>query len=113
MPHLVIELSREIEQSYDMQLACTKLFKALSENTIFDAGEVKVRALPVAYSHIGTSPQTFVHATLLLIEGRDEQTRSALNSKILETLRTCFPDVGSITVQDIEITQATYFKSLL
>lgn len=113
MPHIVIEFSNEIDQLCDMQLICKKLFNALSEDTIFKPSEVKVRAIPVAYSHIGTSPQTFVHATLLLIEGRDKQVRKTLNTKIAETLRACLPDVGSITVQDQEITQATYFKDLI
>lgn len=112
MPHLSIEFSEGLERNYDMQLVCEKLFTGLSENAVFEASDIKVRAKPVAYFRIGTDPQTFVHATLLLMEGRDESTRTKLNRTIIETLRELLPDVGSITVQDLEITRATYLKNL-
>lgn len=113
MPHISMEFSEGLERNYDMQLVCEKLFKELSDGTVFEAADIKVRAKPVAYFYIGTNPQTFVHATLLLMEGRDEATRTALNRTIIETLRELLPDVGSITVQDLEITRATYLKNLV
>lgn len=112
MPHLSIEFSEGLERNYNMQIVCEELFTELSRNAVFDASDIKVRATPVAYFRLGTSPQTFVHATLLLMEGRDESTRTSLNRTIIETLRKILPDVGSITVQDLEITRATYQKSL-
>jgi len=112
MPHLSIEFSEGLERNYDMQLVCETLFTELSDGTVFEAADIKVRAKPVAYFYIGTNPQTFVHATLLLMEGRDEATRTTLNRTIIETLRELLPDVGSITVQDLEIARATYLKNL-
>ena len=112
MPHLSIEFSEELERDYDMQSVCETLFATLAGTSVFDAADIKVRATSAAYFRIGTEPQTFVHATLLLMEGRDEPTRRGLNSKIIETLRKALPNVGSITVQDVELTRATYLKDL-
>lgn len=112
MPHLSIEFSKGLERTYDMQWVCETMFTALSGSPVFEASDIKVRATPVAYFRIGTDPQTFVHATLLLMEGRDERTRKTLNRTIIETLRELLPDVGSITVQDLELKRATYLKSL-
>ncbi|RKE85770.1 5-carboxymethyl-2-hydroxymuconate isomerase [Rhizobium sp. AG855] len=112
MPHLSIEFSEGIERKYDMQLVCEKLFTELAGSPVFEASDIKVRAKPVAYFRIGTDPQTFVHATLLLMERRDEATRTTLNRTIIERLRELLPDVGSITVQDLEIERATYLKNL-
>ena len=50
-------------------------------------------------SRIGVEPQSFAHATLLLLPGRDEATRSALAQIILTELETMLPDVGSLTVR--------------
>jgi 5-carboxymethyl-2-hydroxymuconate isomerase len=112
MPHLSIEFSEGLERNHDMQLVCERLFKDLSDSTVFEAADIKVRAKSVTYFYIGTDPQTFVHATLLLMEGRDEATRTRLNQTIISTLRELLPDVGSITVQDLGITRATYLKNL-
>ncbi|MHA7774776.1 hypothetical protein [Roseibium sp. M-1] len=44
MPHLAIEFSEGLERNYDMQLVCEKLFTKLSENAVFEASDIKVRA---------------------------------------------------------------------
>jgi 5-carboxymethyl-2-hydroxymuconate isomerase len=73
---------------------------------------LKIRATSFPYFRIGTEPQTFIHATLLLLQGRDEATRAELNAIILNVLAASAPTVGSITVRDVEIDRATYAKRL-
>ncbi|CUH42122.1 5-carboxymethyl-2-hydroxymuconate Delta-isomerase [Ruegeria atlantica] len=84
----------------------------LAEHREFDAETIKICAIPVEYYRIGTDPQTFVHATLLLMQGRDEATRSELNAAVLEVLSAALPEVGSITVQDVQMNRASYAKRL-
>lgn len=112
MPHATLEFSEGIEQTHDVQAICDQLFVALAEHPEFDPSTLKIRATPVPYSRIGTEPQTFIHATLLLMQGRDEETRAELNAIILDVLAASAPTVGSITVQDVEMTRATYAKRL-
>jgi len=46
------------------------------------------------------------------MEGRDELTRTQLNKTIIEVLGEALPNVGSITVQDVEMTRASYAKRI-
>ncbi|MFA3916938.1 5-carboxymethyl-2-hydroxymuconate Delta-isomerase [Ruegeria hyattellae] len=112
MPHVSIEFSTGLEQTFDIQALCERLFVVLSEQDVFDPPTIKIRAKPVEFFRIGTDPQTFVHATLLLMEGRDEVTRTRLNQTIVEVVSQAMPEVGSITVQDLEMTRASYAKQL-
>lgn len=113
MPHVTIEFAKGLEQTYDMQKLCDQLFEVLAAKSAFDAADIKIRASRVDYYRIGTEPQSFVHATLLLMQGREESVRLDLNQTILDVLRSFLPDVGSITVQDVEMVRATYLKSLV
>ncbi|WP_227511471.1 5-carboxymethyl-2-hydroxymuconate Delta-isomerase [Tritonibacter mobilis] len=114
MPHVSIEFSKGLEQTYDIQSLCGRLFAALAEQNAFeDPAAIKIRASPVEFFRIGSEPQTFVHATLLLMRGRDQLTRTHLNKTILEVISNALPDVGSITVKDVEMTRATYAARVL
>jgi len=113
MPHVSIEFSKGLEQTNDIQSVCDQVFAALADQDVFDAPTIKVRATSVEFFRIGSEPQTFVHATLLLMEGRDELTRAHLNKTILEVLGKALPNVGSITVKDVEMTRATYAGRVL
>lgn len=110
MPHLTLEFSAGLEQSHDFQAVCEQLYTVLAGHEEFDPPTLKIRATPVPFFRIGTEPQTFIHATLLLMQGRDEATRTELNAIILGVLARTMPEVGSITVQDVEMTRATYAK---
>lgn len=114
MPHVSIEFSKGLEKTNDMQLVCNQLFEVLAAQDAFqDPSVIKIRATPVAFFRIGSEPQSFVHATLLLMAGRDEKTRTHLNNTILQVLSKALPNVGSITVQDVEMTRATYAGRVL
>ena len=112
MPHVTLEFSKGIEQIHDVQAICDRLFSALADHPEFDANTIKIRATPVAYYRIGSEPQSFVHATLMLMQGRDEVMRTALNALILDVLAGAIPEVGSITVQDVQMNRASYAKRL-
>ncbi len=114
MPHVSIEFSEGLEQGNDMQSVCQQLFVALSAQDAFDdPSTIKIRAKPVKFYSIGGEIQTFVHVTLLLMAGRHESTRAHLNRTIMETLDAALPGLGSITVQEVEMTRATYMKRVL
>ncbi|SDW15667.1 5-carboxymethyl-2-hydroxymuconate isomerase [Ruegeria halocynthiae] len=112
MPHVTLEFSQGLDQAHDFQAICEQLFSVLAKHEEFDASALKIRATPVQYYRIGTDPQTFVHATLLLMQGRDEVTRTQLNTIILDVLSAAMPEVGSITVQEVEMNRASYAKRL-
>jgi len=114
MPQVVIEFSKGLEESHDIQGLCESLFDALaSEEEVADPSTVKVRARPVEYFRNGTEPPSFAHATFLLLDGWDEATRKHLNHRILGVMEAALSDVGSLSVQDVEMSRATYAKRVL
>lgn len=112
MPHVSIEYSKNLEQTCDIQGLCNRLFVVLADHDEFDPSALKIRAKPVEFFRIGTEPQSFAHATLLLLGGRTTATRKILNQMIADVLGEALPNIGSITVQDIELSHATYIKKL-
>lgn len=113
MPHVKLEFSQGLEAQHDMQALCRTVFDTLAAIPDFDPPTIKIRATPVPYSYIGTQPQSFVHATVLLMDGRDAATRKTVTHAVLNTLNTALPDVGSLTVQDVEMDRASYAKRVL
>lgn len=114
MPQVVIEFSRGLEQTHDLHALCESLFQALAaEEEVTDPSTVKVRARAVDFFRNGTEPQSFAHATFLLLDGRDAATRKHLNHRILAVMTEALPDVGSLSVHEVEMTRATYAKRVL
>lgn len=114
MPHVSIEFSKGLEQTADIQSICNDVFEALADQSTFpDASVIKVRASAVDFVRLGWDSQTFAHATLSLMAGRDEPTRKHLNGVILGVLIKALPNVQSLTVQEIEMTSATYGNRIL
>ena len=114
MPHVSIEFSKGLEQTADIQSICNDVFEALADQSTFpDASVIKVRASAVDFVRLGCDLQTFAHATLSLMAGRDEPTRKHLNGVILDVLIKALPNVQSLTVQEIEMTSATYGNRIL
>jgi len=113
MPHIVIEHSARLDASHDLQALCDALWDIFANHPeITDPATVRVRTIASTASRIGVEPQTFAHATLLLLPGRDEATRRALAELILNTLDDFLPDVGSLTVR-VDHLDAPYIKRML
>ncbi|MFT4743226.1 MAG: 5-carboxymethyl-2-hydroxymuconate isomerase [Yoonia sp.] len=114
MPHVILEYSKNVTQTGDISVVCGALFDALSAHPAFtDPKAIKIRATQVDHFQIGSEPHSFVHATLLLLHGRDEATRANINQTILAVLEDAFADVGSLSVLDRAIDPATYAKRVL
>ena len=52
MPHLSIQYSGQLDQSYDMQALCDQLGKVMTETGIFPRAGVRVRAFPARYETV-------------------------------------------------------------
>ena len=113
MPHITIEHSRGLEDSHDLQALCDTLWEAFAAHPSVTAPDtVRTRTIAATASRIGVEPQTFAHATLLLLPGRDETTRAELAQLTMDHLQKHLPDVGSLTVRLSDIHQP-YLKRML
>jgi len=114
MPHIIVEYAGHLDETHCMTGMCQILFEAATASGVFpDPGAIKVRALPCPFSRIGTEPQTFAHATIRLLAGRDDDVKATLTQTILTALDQALPDVGSLSVDIKDIDTATYAKRTL
>lgn len=110
MPHLTIEHSADVPAD---QVLCDALFDTLAAHPAIPHPEsLKIRTLPCPHHRIGTDPQSFAHAHLALLPGRDAATKAALSALVLEVLERHLPEVGSLSVDVSELSGA-YVKRVL
>lgn len=113
MPHIVIEHSKGLEDTHDLQALCDTLWEAFAHHDAITAPDtVRVRTIAATASRIGIEPQSFAHATMLLLPGRSDETRTEFAQTILSTLDAALPDVGSLTVRLDHLNQP-YLKRML
>ncbi|WP_135502592.1 5-carboxymethyl-2-hydroxymuconate isomerase [Roseovarius aestuariivivens] len=113
MPHIVIEHSNGLEQSHNLQALCDALWEAFAAHPSVSAPDtVRVRTIAATASRIGVEPQSFAHATLLLIPGRDDATRAELAQMVMDAFLTHLGDVGSLTVRLTDL-NPPYLKRML
>lgn len=113
MPHIIIEHSNGLEDSHDLQALCDTLWKHFAHHPhVNGADTVRVRTIAATASRIGVEPQSFAHATLLLLPGRSEDVRQEMAEMILAALEESLPDVGSLTVRLTALHQP-YLKRML
>ncbi|MGI3183958.1 5-carboxymethyl-2-hydroxymuconate Delta-isomerase [Nioella aestuarii] len=110
MPHLTIQHSANVAAD---DALCGALFDALAAHAaILHPESLKIRTLPCPHWRIGTEPQSFAHADLLLLPGRDEPTKADLAQTVMAVLRSHLPGVGSLSV-DIGDLSVAYTKRVL
>lgn len=110
MPHIMIEYAGT---TAEMQPVCVAVFDALAAHDAIPHPEsLKVRALRCEAHRIGTAPDSFAHAHLMLLPGRCEATKTELAQLILTAMRAYLPDVGSLSV-DVSDLSPSYVKNVL
>ena len=113
MPHVVIEHSPDAAPPEALQALCTALFDALAAHpAIPRADALKLRTHASGAHLLGTGGQSYAHATLLLLPGRDADTRSELAQVILRVMAEALPQVHSLSVNLADL-DAAYAKRVL
>ncbi len=110
MPHLIVQHSTDVVAG---DALCQALFDALAAHDAVPHPEsLKVRTLPCPHWRVGTEPQSFAHADLLLLKGRDATTKADLAQTVLDVMDSFLSDVGALSVDVGELTDA-YVKRVL
>ncbi|WP_113913146.1 5-carboxymethyl-2-hydroxymuconate Delta-isomerase [Roseovarius dicentrarchi] len=113
MPHVVIEHSPDAASPIVLQQLCSALFEALAAHPAIPRPEaLKLRTLQSGVHLQGTAGQSYAHATLMLLPGRDADTRSDLAQTILRVMAEALPQVHSLSV-DLSDLDAAYAKRVL
>lgn len=112
MPHFVIEYSRGIEETVDLDALMTAAHEAGAESGVMKAEDIKVRA--IAYDTFRFAGiESFVHVTISLLEGRSDQQKEHLAVLLRERLARCCPDIDSISIDIRDMNATAYKKRLL
>ncbi|MFD0860342.1 5-carboxymethyl-2-hydroxymuconate Delta-isomerase [Roseovarius aquimarinus] len=113
MPHLVIEHSPDAAGGAALEALCARLFEALAAHEAVTKPEtLKLRTHASGAHLLGTRGQSYLHATLRLLPGRSEDTKSDLSQTILRVLEAELPQVHSLSVDVADLSPA-YAKRVL
>ena len=113
MPHIVIEHSAGLEHSHDLQALCDALFEAVAAHpSVSGPQAVRARCFAATAARVGVAPQTFAHAALYLLPGRDEATQTEMAQQVLDVLDAHLPDIGSLSVR-VQDLNPPYLKRTL
>lgn len=113
MPHVVIEHSKRAAGAEGLQALCAALFHALAAHPAITKPEaLKLRTCEARVHLLGTGGQSFAHASLHFLPGRDADTKSSLAQVILSVMVDMLPDVHSLSVDLVDLDPA-YAKRIL
>ena len=111
MPHLVIEYtSSDGIEITDEDLMTAAHWAAVSTG-IFEESAIKVRAKQYASAFVGGRHADFVHVTIYLIDGRDNETKKILTQTVHDRLASLFPGYASVSVDARDLDREVYTKS--
>jgi len=108
MPHIIIEYSHEINA---LILPILKnVHEALAKQGI-PKEKIKTRGIPFPYTVVGNkgTEGNMLHASLLLLAGRDTQTRKQYGDAIMEQIKAGTPEDTIISMEIREMNPDTYY----
>ncbi|MAH87215.1 MAG: 5-carboxymethyl-2-hydroxymuconate isomerase [Kiloniella sp.] len=94
MPHLSIQYSGQLDQSYDMQALCDQLGKVMTETGIFPRAGVRVRAFPARYETVADRhpENAFVAMQAYVGAGRTLEDKQRAGNQIYAVAESFFAD---------------------
>ena len=112
MPHMVIEYT-PLEKGHitDEDLMMAVHWAAVSTG-IFEESAIKVRVKQYQSAFVGGRPDQFVHVTIYLIDGRDEEAKKRLTQTVHDRLASMFADYASVSVDARDLDRDVYTKSV-
>ena len=111
MPHCVIEHS----DNFDGNILLALVHQGASASNLFEAegSDIKVRSLSYSTYQTGSENITFVHVTLKILSGRNQQQKAMLSKLVLGQLKTLALSGCSLSVEVADIDKASYAKVII
>lgn len=111
MPHIIVEHSQNLAGDQEIQSLCQEVFDLMASHPTFpNASAIKVRAIGYNHRVQALDNDHFVHATIKLLPGRDEETKKQLTQNLLDLLMVRLSHASSFSV-DIEDLSSAYVKA--
>lgn len=112
MPHIVMEYSDPVSERVSIGQLLEGLHQTAIGSGVFGASDVKSRAYACHDWLIGehADQENFIHITLWLLDGRNEEQKRSLSHALLDVVQQHAPDVASITVDIRDMDRRWYAK---
>lgn len=111
MPHLVIEYTADAKAEITNEDLMVAVHWAAVSTGIFEENAIKVRVKQYTSAFVAGRNDTFVHVTIYLIDGRDNETKKRLTQTVHDRLTALFPDYASVSVDARDLDREVYTKS--
>ena len=110
MPHIILEYSSSIRETRDIPSTLSNMHHALANEGI-DAARIKTRGIALDDAVVGDKGPDgqMMHATLLLLEGRDIPTKKQYGDAIHAVMTDAAPEGCSITLEIRDMVADTYY----
>jgi len=120
MPHLVIELTENTRLTCSQEELLDEANAALLSSGQFNEPDIKSRCVTLATFRQGTEQvdRAFVHATLQILDGRDQAVRKQLGELVVNAISEMVrPGAAGqtvqVTVNVVEMERATFAKQIV
>lgn len=112
MPHLVIELSRKLDSSFDIKKLISQLNKVMIDSSLFDPKNIKIRAIYFDHylSQENQIENNFIHLNLYLFKGRTKQQLNDLLTKLFDKIAYISKLTENISIHLTEINDNNYIN---
>jgi 5-carboxymethyl-2-hydroxymuconate isomerase len=112
MPHIVIEHGNALDCPGDAEVALRLAFDCGAASGFIRPEDIKVRTHAAGQFLHGDGRESFVHMTVLMLQGRTDAQKAALAEALREAFAGRFPAVASISVDIRDMNTAAYRKRL-
>lgn len=113
MPHFVIEYSSEVADTCDIDQVMQAAFDTGVASGLMQAADIKVRARAYDHHMMAAGPQSFLHVTVLLLDGRTDEQKEALALALRQMLQERLPQVHSVSIDIRDMNRVAYKKRVL
>lgn len=113
MPHVIIEHSEDVAGQISIDELLNAVHDATMSSELFPEYDIKTRAIGYRHHRTGQTRDSFVHVAVHLLDGRNDEQKSALSDAILAGIEPLLPGVVSVGVEIIDIHRASYRKRVL
>ncbi|MEQ9401966.1 MAG: 5-carboxymethyl-2-hydroxymuconate Delta-isomerase [Cyclobacteriaceae bacterium] len=108
MPHFVIDCSKNVTSLQSPEFVMKSVFEAAESTGLFKKEDIKVRINPFEHYIVGGRKDDFIHVFANIMEGRNTEQKRDLSKKVVQTLKSLFPDVPILSINIRDFEKATY-----
>lgn len=113
MPHCIIEYSADVAEQVSIDDLIAATHQGAMSSGLFEEYDIKTRAIAYRQHRTGQTQDSFVHVTVRLLYGRDEQQKSLLSENLLAAIEPLLPNVASVGVEICDMHRESYRKRVL